>query len=99
MGACISEELFAKDVMLASERPLDEMRVADLKAELVARSAAATGKKGRLQVRLHSLIVAEAATAARKEHEAEAGGEEDEEEGGTGEDGGGGEAEVEEAAA
>ena len=99
VGACISEELFAKDVILASERPLDEMRVADLKAELVARSATATGKKGRLQVRLHSLIVAEAATAARKEHEAEAGGEEDEEERGTGENTARGEAEVEEAAA
>eukprot|EP00966_Prymnesium_polylepis_P092860 2149441-Prymnesium_polylepis.1 len=62
--------------MRASERGLVEMRVADLKAELVARSTTATGRKGQLQTRLHSLIVAEAAEAARKEHKEEAGGEE-----------------------
>ena len=53
MGACISEELFAKDVILASERPLDEMRVADLKAELVAPTAIESQKPYRNVVWYH----------------------------------------------
>eukprot|EP00966_Prymnesium_polylepis_P115477 2669173-Prymnesium_polylepis.1 len=40
---------------------LEEMKVKQLKAELAARGAARAGAKERLQKRLHTLIVQEAA--------------------------------------
>ena len=72
--ACVSEELFEGDAMQAStEHPLQEMLVRHLQAELAARSVGIRGNKGLLQLRLHGLVVAEAAQAARKEWEAAGG--------------------------
>ena len=45
-------------------RPLEEMKVKQLKAELAVRGAARAGAKERLQQRLHTVIVQEAAERA-----------------------------------
>ena len=72
--ASVSEELFEGDAMQAStELPLQEMLVRHLQAELAARSVGIRGNKGLLQLRLHGLVVAQAAQAARQEWEADGG--------------------------
>ena len=62
----VTEDLFRASAMHA-EAPVafEEMKVAALKAELVARGAARSGAKGVLQSRLHTLIVQSAVERAR----------------------------------
>ena len=57
----LSHDMFAADAMVEEAVALEEMTVKQLKAELAVRGAARTGAKGVLQLRLHNLIVREAA--------------------------------------
>lgn len=57
--------MFAADVMLGEAVAFEEMKVRELKGELMARGASRTGVKGSLQARLHALIVQGALRARR----------------------------------
>ena len=61
----LDDEMFAADAMMAEAVAFEEMKVRELKEELMARGASRTGVKGTLQQRLHTLIVQEAAERAR----------------------------------
>ena len=61
----LEDNMFAADVMVAEAIAFEEMKVRELKGELMARGASRTGVKGTLQQRLHTLIVQEAAERAR----------------------------------
>eukprot|EP00966_Prymnesium_polylepis_P063645 1476008-Prymnesium_polylepis.1 len=61
----LDDEMFAADAMMAEAVAFEEMKVKELKEELMARGSSRTGVKGTLQQRLHTLIVQEAAERAR----------------------------------
>eukprot|EP00966_Prymnesium_polylepis_P137389 3174583-Prymnesium_polylepis.1 len=53
--------MFAADAMVGDAVVFEEMKVKELKDELMVRGASRTGAKGVLQQRLHTLIVQAAA--------------------------------------
>ena len=57
----VSDDMFAADAMVGDAVDFEEMKVKELKDELMARGASRTGVKGVLQQRLHTLIVQAAA--------------------------------------
>ena len=67
----VSDDMFAADAMVGDAVDFEEMKVKELKDELMARSASRTGVKGVLQQRLHTLIVKAAAEAARARADSE----------------------------
>ena len=61
----LSNDMFAAGAMVAEAVSLEEMKVRELKEELMVRGASRTGVKGILQQRLHALIVQGAAERVR----------------------------------
>ena len=57
----LSNDLFAADAMEGEAVAFEEMKVRELKEELMVRGASRSGAKGMLQQRLHTLIVQRAA--------------------------------------
>ena len=62
----VSNSMFAPDAMVGDPVDFEDMKVKELKDELLARGASRTGPKGVLQQRLHTLIVQGAAEVARE---------------------------------
>ena len=67
----LSNDMFAASAMQGEAVAFEEMKVKELRDELTIRGASRTGVKCVLQQRMHTLIVQEAAEAARAERAAD----------------------------